>query len=72
MEAPFSTPIHTGKALANLHKIVREYESDTFSADSSGLREYEIDQIIAALINGIEEHLDGVRLSAILDEIRER
>lgn len=64
------TAVETGKALANLHKIVRKYESDTFSADGSRLRDYEIDQIIAALINGIEDHLDGVRLTAILDEIR--
>lgn len=62
---------HTDEAVKDLRKIVQEYESDTFSADGSGLRDYELDQVVAHLIDQIEDHLDGVRLSAILEKIRE-
>lgn len=61
----------TAMAVANLTKIIMEYESDTFSADGVGLRDYELDQMAAKLIERIEDHLDGVRLTAILAEIRE-
>lgn len=58
-------------AVSKLMNLIREYESDTFSADGSNLKSWEADQIAAKLIDQIEDHLDGVRLSAILDEIRE-
>lgn len=59
----------TNAAVVRLLQVIREYESDTFSADGSGLKDYEAEQIAAHLIDGIEEHLDGVRLSAILDDV---
>lgn len=65
------TEVKTKKAVSNLRLMVREYESDTFSADASGLKEYELDQIVAELINHIEDHLDGVILSSLLEEVRE-
>lgn len=63
--------------IAELRDMIAEYESDTFSASSSEVTEEEIDTIAEILIsNAIQkmidtETLDGVRLSAELEEIRE-
>ena len=63
-------PKWTHDAVPVLRRLVREYESDTFSASGAKLTVDELDQIVATLINGIEDDLDGMRLSAILDDIR--
>ena len=50
---------------------VKTYQSDTFDADASALTRGEAKRIVAELIGQIEDQLDGVRLTALLDEIRE-
>lgn len=58
------------EATDKLVVLIREYESDTFSAEDSKITLGESQLIAAKLIDRIEDHLDGVTISAILDEIR--
>ena len=51
--------------------MIREYESDTFSAEGSEITPTEAQQVAYRLINGwAEEHLDGVSIDHILYDIR--
>lgn len=68
MRSPY---IKATAAVERLFQLIEQYESDTFRASGSEINLSEIDEVAVKLIDGIEEHLDGVRLSAILNEIRE-
>ena len=59
------------EATEKLIHYVKTYQSDTFDADASALTRGEAKRIVAELIGQIEDQLDGVRLTALLDEIRE-
>lgn len=65
------------KKVEELRAVVAEYESDTFSASGAEITEMETDAMTEILVlNAIQslidtETLDGVRLSALLEEIRE-
>lgn len=59
-----------------LKKTIREYSSDTFDAQASNLTTEEAEQIAHQLVSvAIQslidlDHLDGVRISSILEDIR--
>lgn len=54
-----------------LIELIAEYESDTFSASASDLTSEEVELIAKRLLDNVESNLDGVTISAYLDEIRE-
>ena len=58
-------------AAEKLVDYVFNYESDTFDARGQKLKRREAKQIAAKLIDRIENHLDGVTLNVMLDELRQ-
>ncbi len=53
-----------------LLETIRTYESDTFSAEGSGISGEEVVLVANKLIDGLIENLDGVQIDAALSEIR--
>ena len=57
---------------AKLLQDIREYESDTFSASTSGITDNEVILVAEKLIDGwSDNHLDGVSIDSVLYDIRE-
>ena len=62
------------ESIENLLKEIMEYESDTFSAQGSGLTEAEAQEIAAILVYGrlsVGINIDGYDISVLLDSIRD-
>ena len=54
-------------------EIISEYESDTFSAVGSEITPAEAREVAEVLLAvWVDEHLDGVRIDAVLDGLRDK
>ena len=55
----------------DLVKHIKEYESDTFSAEGSEITQEEAEKVAERLIGvWVDENLDGVSIDSVLADIR--
>ncbi len=54
-----------------LTQVIRDYESDTFSATESCILPYEAHLAAEYLLSRwVEQYLDGIAISSVLDDVR--
>lgn len=54
-------------------EIIGEYESDTFSAQGSQITPEEAREVAEVILaTWVDDHLDGVRIDAVLDGLRDK